>query len=303
MRRITFIEALGFLIKALVVIFVVLYTASLFSSYGGYVESKFLEKFTVEMSNNVLSHALTSDRVIFNQEQLEQHNGINIEPYDRACNYAYHVKVICLDKDKCDDLGIEEEYSFGYEREDGLWGKEIPTSLAYSINFPVAIESVEGIIPASAIITSYKSVLTTISCMTETAYKTKLPQETTCLFVGASGSCEFDVKSFFEPKVRLPKITDEGDKLCFYIVTSTNMYPYSQEGFFGCRYLPDVDVAGIEVPLWEGGSHPETRQIFRAVPIISGCDTINRWKCEDIQDCIADESYPDIEVAYCFDNG
>lgn len=267
MRRVTFIEALGYIFKFLVTVFVILFIVSVFVSFKGIVQMHRAEKFAVEIKE-VLSTRLVSQRNTFLVDKLDEINGKNIEPY-RSCDYGYKVEIKCIDGDACSVAGIEEEYSFGYNKqpinEDDANALSRVKPRAQK-TFPVVLKKGDKSAIATMKIYVYYSVLTQLSCMIEKAQKTVSVQSTQCL-LEENGKCEIKANSPLD-------IRQNEDVVCSTVQGSDDTY-------YECKYLPDTDVRN-----YAETQDSVKKKYLKILPINKNLPGI-----PDVQECSAYENF------------
>ncbi len=282
MRRITFIEVLGYLFKFMVAAFVILFTVSLFLLYEGFLQLHQQEKFTVELKENLLPVLSGQGKyqIIIPSENLEQFDGKIVEPV-RSCRYGYHIEIECLDKSACEAAGLKNKYSFG----------DTKSYSPVTRSFPVLISSPSGDkIAASLLIEVSDSPLTRISCMVEKAYKTVSIQSETCIIGDLNGRCSLKAS-------KPPALRKSGDILCV-VMSTGNIGNPDETADIECKYLPDVYFTDFLFPL---DIRFEGKKVLKAVPVNKNLVVPDSSDCNDFDNIIAREG-DEVIVFLCGDD-
>jgi hypothetical protein len=180
------IDALKFLmaiIKIISVAAVVLTFAYLFTSFNTVIKSSDLERFSVEMSENIASSQLTTSRYIFDRNQLDSINQeserelaspqptLMLEPdFARTCGFAYHVEIT--------DLVSNNKWYFGYNdpASDNVADPVVRNYYAGTLVYDTTTKKYT-VDPARMVLTAYDTIFVRETCAIEKAFMMKQVQQ------------------------------------------------------------------------------------------------------------------------------
>ncbi len=232
------LKSIFFLIMVIVLLAVIGLAVWLFFNLTVEVESKELDRATVELSHAISKSQLTSDLAIFKKEELDKYHNTEIEPYVRHCKYGYKA-AIETDKGK---------WEFGYSPDE--W---VESSIGGPSRFSVAVLN-DGIVePAKLEVKAYNTWTTRIACLLEGAY---LSWDV----VSTEFNCPDDLGMKYHLcgfDIRREDGNPDSDFVC--------IYDWKEQKDRDCRYLPDVPI--IEQGIFYGGYLNGDVRELKAIPV------------------------------------
>ncbi len=94
-------ETLLYIVKFLFSAGVIIFLIVLFTSFRPVLKLNSMERFSIELAENIGQHNLTGSRMILDMAELDKYDGTINEPYVRQCEYGYSVRVEALEEKTC----------------------------------------------------------------------------------------------------------------------------------------------------------------------------------------------------------
>jgi len=298
------LDIVGFVFQTIrIVVFalVVVVFVAFLAFFASAAKQDDLGRFSIEMSENILSSRLTTTKYIFDRAQLSVFNQPSVadkqlERYElqfaRSCEFGYFATV--------EDLASGEEWKFGYIPSDLVDNNEQGRKdIVYRVGINVPnpqkpADFYSSVTPALFTLIAFDSRSTRITCAIEKSFRLKEIQNVTI------GECLHRFQ--LETCLGLKRETSGGiPYACFYSIESGSDFLHD------CRYMPlDINFQQFHETydsLKEKGIDPSEDLVVKTYPIKEGlsipdCQTLK----ENFVGFLPDENEEVQTVVICLEN-